>query len=84
MGGLDKLINTPQKSPSGRGLIPSLWRGVVQEAYSDNTVSVTVPSLLGDQAVRVPCVVAGTGPGSRVLVAAIEGRTSDLMVVLPG
>jgi hypothetical protein len=71
-------------STSGRGAIPAIWRGSIVELYSDGTVSALVPSLLGDQAVRMPCVVAGMTVDARVLIAAIEGRRDDLVVIAPG
>jgi hypothetical protein len=71
-------------APTGRGAIPSIWRGTLVEAYDDQTVAALVPSLYGDQAMRMPCVVAGLVIGDRVLVAAIEGRSDDLIVIAPG
>jgi hypothetical protein len=52
--------------------------------YADQTVAAVIPSLYGDQAMRVPCVVAGLAVGDRVLLAAIEGRADDLIVIAPG
>jgi len=69
---------------SGRGAVPSIWRGTIAETYTDQTVSAYVPSLFDDQAVRMPCVVAGLVVGDRVLIAAIEGRSDDLIVIAPG
>jgi hypothetical protein len=77
----------PEQRPvasSGRGAIPSIWRGNIVEVYSDQTVAALVPSLYGDQAHRMPCVVAGLVVGDRCLVAAIEGRADDLIVIAPG
>lgn len=74
----------PKKSSSGRGAIPSIWRGSLVEIYDEHFVAAVVPSLYGDEAVRVPCVVAGLAVGDRVLVAAIEGRRDDLVVIAPG
>lgn len=89
--GLEELLGGSRSTDTGRGVIPSIWRGVVVEAYSDGTVSVKVPSLLGSQAVRVPCLLPPPGPGpqtavkgDRVLLAAIEGRVDDLIVILSG
>lgn len=83
MGALDRGIAKP-KSTSGRGAIPSIWRGQVVEVYADQTLAAVIPSLYGDQAMRMPYVVAGLEPGSRVLIAAIEGRSNDLIVIAPG
>jgi hypothetical protein len=52
--------------------------------YADQTVAAVIPSLYGDQAMRVPCVVAGLAAGDRVLVVAVEGRADDLIVIAPG
>ena len=75
---------TRRPAPGGRGAIPSIWRGEIVELYADQTVAALIPSLYGDQAMRVPCVVAGLVAGDRVLVAAIEGRSDDLIVIPPG
>lgn len=83
MGGLHGAL-TGQKAASGRGIIPSIWRATILEQYSDGTVSVTVPALLGDRAVRIPCVYDYAEVGMHVLVAAIEGRINDLMVITRG
>lgn len=83
MAGLQ--IPAPRRqAPSGRGAIPSVWRGKIVELYTDQTVAALVPSLYGDQAMRVPCVVAGLAVGDRVLVVAVEGRADDLIVIAPG
>jgi hypothetical protein len=71
-------------APSGRAAIPSVWRGKIVELYTDQTVAALVPSLYGDQAMRMPCVVAGLAAGDRVLVVAVEGRADDLIVIAPG
>jgi hypothetical protein len=71
-------------APSGRAAIPSVWRGKIVELYTDRTVAALVPSLYGDQAMRMPCVVAGLAAGDRVLVVAVEGRADDLIVIAPG
>jgi hypothetical protein len=71
-------------APSGRGVIPSVWRGAIVEVYADQTVAALVPSLYDDQAMTMPCVVAGLVPGDRVLIVAIEGRRDDLVVIAPG
>jgi len=83
MSGLSSL-RTPGKVATGRGVIPSIWRGSIVEAYDDGTVAALVPNLLGDQAVRMPCVVADPAPGDAVLIAAVEGRVDDLIVIAPG
>jgi hypothetical protein len=84
MGALAQAMKSKPVSTSGRGAIPSIWRGSIVETYGDGTVAALVPSLYGDQAVRMPCVVADMTPGARVLVAAIEGRRDDLVVLAPG
>jgi hypothetical protein len=84
MGALGDALRTKPQSSSGRGAIPSIWRGSIVETYADGTVAAVVPSLYGDQAIRMPCVVADMTPGARVLVAAIEGRRDDLIVLAPG
>lgn len=84
MGALAQAMKAKPVSTSGRGAIPSIWRGSIVETYADGTVSALVPSLYGDQAVRMPTVVAGLVPGARVLVAAIEGRRDDLVVLTVG
>jgi hypothetical protein len=81
---LARALNQPKPSSSGRGAIPSIWRGSIAEIYGDGFVAALVPSLYGDQAVKVPCVVAGLAVGDRVLLAAIEGRRDDLVVLAPG
>jgi hypothetical protein len=76
-----------QQAPAaatGRAAIPSIWRGRIVEVYTDQTVAALVPSLYGDQAMRMPCAVAGLTIGARVLIAAIEGRSDDLVVIAPG
>lgn len=78
-----KASNKPS-SGQGRASIPSLWRGEIVEAYSDGTVAALVPSLLGDQSVRMPSAVSGLKPGDRVIVGAIEGRTDDLVTITRG
>ena len=72
------------RASSGRQAIPSIWRGTIVEIYADGRVSAVVPSLFEDQAINMPCVVAGLVIGDRVLVAAIEGRADDLIVIAPG
>ena len=84
MGAFGDALKAKPQSSSGRGAIPSIWRGQVIETYTDGTVAAVVPSLYGDQAVRMPTVVAGLTPGARVLVAAIEGRRDDLVVLTIG
>lgn len=84
MGAFAQALTGPRPSTSGRGAIPSIWRGSVAEIYTDGTVAALVPSLYGDQAVRMPCVVAALAVGDRVLIAAIEGRRDDLIVLAPG
>lgn len=86
MKGLTQALQAPasRRTSTGRGAIPSVWRGTIAETYDRGTVAVTVPNLLGDQAVRVPCVVAGLVPGDPVLLVAIEGRIDDLVVISPG
>ena len=84
MSALSQFRNRPAPSPSGRGAVPSIWRGTIVETYTDHTVAALVPSLYGDQAVPMPCVVAGLVPGDRVLIAAVEGRSDDLIVIAPG
>jgi hypothetical protein len=83
MSALSQFRSRPPQA-SGRGAIPSVWRGIIVETYTDGTVGATVPSLFGDQAVRMPCVVAGLTVDARVLVVAIEGRSDDLIVIAPG
>lgn len=83
MAGLN--IPAPTRgASSGRAAIPSIWRGNIVELYADQTVAATIPSLYDDQAMHIPCVVAGLAVGDRVLVAAIEGRRDDLIVIAPG
>ncbi|QKY78974.1 hypothetical protein Jinkies_26 [Arthrobacter phage Jinkies] len=72
------------RASSGRQQIPPIWRGTIVELYTDQTVAALVPSLYGDQAIPMPCVVAGLAVGDRVLIAAIEGRRDDLIVFAPG
>lgn len=84
MSALSQFRNRPAPAPSGRGNVPSIWRGLISETYGDQTVAAVVPSLFGDQAIRMPCVVAGLVVGDRVLIAAIEGRSDDLIVIAPG
>ena len=81
---LAQAMNTKARQPSGRGAIPSIWRGEIVEMYGDGRVAAVVPSLYGDQAVSMPCVVAGLAVSDRVLIAAIEGRRDDLVVIAPG
>lgn len=80
------VIPAPKRAPaaSGRGAVPSIWRGVIVETYTDQTVAALIPSLYGDQAHRMPCVVAGLVKGDRCLIAAIEGRQGDWVVIAPG
>lgn len=85
MGALgDSLRSKPASSSSGRGSIPSVWRGSIVETYDDGTVAARVPSLYGEEAVRIPTVVAGLTVGARVLIVAIEGRRDDLVVLTVG
>jgi hypothetical protein len=84
MGALADAMRAPVRSTSGRGAVPSIWRGVIVETYADGRVAALVPSLYEDQAMRMPCVVAGLVVGDRVLIAAIEGRRDDLVVIAPG
>jgi hypothetical protein len=81
MTALTKMLRTPAAPLTGRGIIPSVWRGEIAETYTDGTVAVLIPGLYEDQAVRVPCVVAGPLPGDRVIVGAVEGRKRDLVVI---
>lgn len=80
----DATRRRPASSTSGRGAIPSIWRGRVVETYTDGTVGAVVPSLYEDQVIRMPAVVPALVVGSRVLIAAIEGRRDDLIVIAPG
>ena len=86
MSEVGRALEAKRKRPSsgGRGVIPSLWRGQIVEVYGDGRVSVVVPSLLGDENVQVACLYAGPAIGDRVIVGAIEGRTDDLIVMIPG
>ena len=83
-GALAQALNQKKPSPSGRGAIPSIWRGQVVEISADGMIGAVVPSLYGDDAVRVPTVVPGLAIGDRVLLAAIEGRRDDLVVLTRG
>jgi len=83
-GALGQALQQKRTASSGRGAIPSIWRGTIVEIYTDGTVAAVIPSLYGDQAIRMPCVVAGLVVDDRVLVAAIEGRRDDLIVLAPG
>ena len=83
-GALGQALQQKRTASSGRGAIPSIWRGEIVELYTDGTVAAVIPSLYGDQAIRMPCVVADMTPGARVLIAAIEGRRDDLVVLAPG
>jgi hypothetical protein len=58
-----------------------MWRGSIAETYADGTVAVIIPGLFGDQAVRTPCLLTVPLPGAQVIVAAIEGRVDDLIVI---
>lgn len=78
-----KASNKPA-SGAGRAAIPSLWRGEVVEAYSDGTVAVLIPSLIGAEPVRTPSALADLKRGDRVIVGAIEGRTDDLVAIMRG
>ncbi|WNN95974.1 minor tail protein [Arthrobacter phage Hirko] len=80
MNGLSTL-RTPGRDSSGRGTIPSVWRGIIVETYDDGTVAALVPSLFGDQAVRMPTIVTGLLQGASVIVGAVEGRRDDLVVM---
>ncbi|QDK01904.1 minor tail protein [Arthrobacter phage Vibaki] len=80
MSGLSSL-RTPARASTGRGAIPSVWRGVIAENYGDGTVAALVPALLGDQAVRMPSIVTGLLQGASILVGAVEGRRDDLVVI---
>jgi hypothetical protein len=85
MSAISQAMRAPRPAhPSGRNAIPSIWRGIIVETYTDGTVGALVPSLFADQAVRMPCVVAGLVAGDRVILAAIEGRSDDLIVIAPG
>lgn len=85
MGALGQALGAGKKpSTSGRAAIPSIWRGTIVEVYDANRVAAVVPSLYGTEAVRMPCVVAGLAVDDRVLIAAIEGRRDDLVVLAPG
>jgi hypothetical protein len=84
VGALGDALRTKPAAPSGRGAIPSIWRGEIVEIYTDGTVAALIPSLYGDQAIGMPCVVADMQPGARVLIAAIEGRRGDWVVIAPG
>jgi len=83
-GALGQALRQKPAPSSGRGAIPSIWRGTIVEVYADGRVAAVVPSLYGDQAINMPCVVAGLDAGDRVLLAAIEGRRDDLVVIAPG
>jgi hypothetical protein len=84
MGALGDALRAKPQPASGRGAIPSIWRGSIVELYADGRVAAVVPSLYEDQAISMPCVVAGLVAGDRVLIAAIEGRRDDLIVIAPG
>ena len=84
MSAIKTALRAKQTSTSGRGAIPSIWRGEIVEVYADGRVAALIPSLYGDQAINMPCVVADMTPGARVLIAAIEGRRDDLIVLAPG
>jgi len=68
-------------STTGRGALPSLWRGSIVEIYGDGTVAAVIPALLADDAVRMPSYVDGLIPGEQVVIAAVEGRVGDFIVV---
>jgi len=80
MSGLSTL-RTPGNAATGRGVVPSIWRGTVVETYDDGAVAVLIPGLFGDQAMRSPCLLSVPMPGDLVIVAAVEGRSTDLVVI---
>lgn len=71
---------TPRKA-SGQDAVPALWRGTVTEVRPDG-IWCTVPHLAGVHPLGpMPTAVPGLAVGARVIVAAIEGRKDDLIVL---
>lgn len=77
----DAVNKNPGRSNTGQGAIQALWRGTVSEVRG-TSIWCTVPHLAGvHQLGPMPTAVPGLTVGARVIVAAIEGRKDDLMIL---
>lgn len=81
MSAISDAVKGTTRSASGQGAIPALWRGTVSEVRG-TSIWCTVPHLAGPhQLGPMPTAVPGLAVGARVIIAAIEGRKDDLMVL---
>lgn len=72
--------NSPRRA-GGQDTVPALWRGTVVEVTGAGFWC-TVPHLAGVHPLGpMPSAVQGVQVGSRVIVAAIEGRKDDLLIL---
>lgn len=78
MPSLHNLVNPPDRT--GRGSHPSIWRGVVVNITA-NSVWVRVPTLAQDDLTATNTVPGDIAPGDRVIIAAVEGRVENLVIV---
>lgn len=70
-----------RQASGGQNAVPALWRGTVAYVRAEG-VFCTVPHLAGVHPLGpMPSAVPGLVEGARVIVAAIEGRRDDLMVL---
>jgi len=71
------------KHTTGAGAVEALWRGTVVEITAGGAW-VRIPRLTGDDPVGPLPTVPEVAAGDRVIVAAVEGRTDDLLILAVG
>lgn len=78
MTSLRHLVNPQDRT--GRGAHPSVWRGHVVN-ITGQAVWVRVPTLAQDDLTATNTVPGDLAPGDRVIIAAVEGRVENLVVI---
>lgn len=78
MPNLHHLVTQPSRT--GRGTNPSVWRGVVVN-LTPNAVWVRAPTLADDDLTATNTIPGDLTPGDRVIIAAVEGRVDNLVVL---
>lgn len=78
MPGLHEQLNPPRRS--GRGLHPSVWRGVIVNV-TESSIWVRIPTLSQDDIPATNTIPGDVRTGDRVVVAAVEGRIENLVIL---
>lgn len=78
MPSLHNVVNPHTRT--GRGAYPSIWRGHVVNVTA-NDVWVRIPTLAADDLTAVNTIPGDLTPGERVVIAAVEGRVDNLVIL---